>query len=153
MLSILLKAFLITFLGQNKKYYMMLYLQLKKNQTIKSALLVFIPKHAAHEKNTETHGRRPTGQQQTNKKSIFCYWYNAFKLVTNCLQIHCQTMVWFQQPVYIEFYLFVPLEQCSGHVFRFFETCRIQKPDMPRAGRIGAHGGVAGRGRAGLFAN
>ena len=32
-------------------------------------------------------------------------------------------------------------------------TCRVQNPDIPRAGRVGAHGGVAGRGRAGLDAN
>ena len=32
-------------------------------------------------------------------------------------------------------------------------TCRIQNPDIPRAGRVGAHGGVAGRGRAGPDAN
>ena len=31
-----------------------------------------------------------------------------------------------------------------------FCTCRIQNPDIPRAGRVGAaHGGAAGRGRAG----
>ena len=29
------------------------------------------------------------------------------------------------------------------------ETCRIQNPDIPRAGRVGAPGGAAGRGRAG----
>ena len=32
-------------------------------------------------------------------------------------------------------------------------TCRVQNPDIPRAVRVGAHGGVAGRGRAGLDAN
>ena len=32
-------------------------------------------------------------------------------------------------------------------------TCRVQNPDIPRAGRVEAHGGVAGRGRAGLDAN
>ena len=32
-------------------------------------------------------------------------------------------------------------------------TCRVQNPDIPRAGRVGAHDGVAGRSRAGLFAN
>ena len=31
--------------------------------------------------------------------------------------------------------------------------CRVQNPDIPRAGRLAAHGGVAGRGRAGLGAN
>ena len=32
-------------------------------------------------------------------------------------------------------------------------ACRIQNPDIPRAGRVSAHGGAAGRGRAGLGAN
>ena len=32
-------------------------------------------------------------------------------------------------------------------------TCRVQNPDIPQAGRVGVHGGVAGRGRAGLGAN
>ena len=32
-------------------------------------------------------------------------------------------------------------------------TCRVQNPDVPRAGRVEAHGGVAGQGRAGLGAN
>ena len=32
-------------------------------------------------------------------------------------------------------------------------TCRVRNPDIPRAGFVGAHGGVAGRDRAGLFAN
>ena len=32
-------------------------------------------------------------------------------------------------------------------------TCRIQNPDIPRAGRVGAPGGAAGRGRARLGAN
>ena len=27
-------------------------------------------------------------------------------------------------------------------------TCRVQNPGIPWAGRVGAHGGVAGRGRA-----
>ena len=31
-------------------------------------------------------------------------------------------------------------------------TCRIQNPDIQRAGRVGAHGGAAGRGRAEQFA-
>ena len=31
--------------------------------------------------------------------------------------------------------------------------CRIRNPDIPRASLVGAHGGVAGRGRAGLDAN
>ena len=31
-------------------------------------------------------------------------------------------------------------------------TCRVQKPDVPRTCQIGAHGGAAGRGRAGLGA-
>ena len=35
----------------------------------------------------------------------------------------------------------------------FQSTCQVQKPDIPRAGRIRAHGGVAGRGWAGLNAN
>ena len=38
---------------------------------------------------------------------------------------------------------------CSSCAF----TCRIQNPDIARAGRVGARGGVAGRGRAGLDAN
>ena len=29
-------------------------------------------------------------------------------------------------------------------------TCRVQNTDIPRAGRVGVHGGAAGRGRAGL---
>ena len=46
----------------------------------------------------------------------------------------------------------------SGELFRRYvfdalKTCRIQNPDIPRAGRVGAHGEVAGRGRAGLDAN
>ena len=32
-------------------------------------------------------------------------------------------------------------------------TCRIQNPDIPRAGRVGALGGAAGQGRARLGAN
>ena len=32
-------------------------------------------------------------------------------------------------------------------------TCRVQNLDIPLAGRVGAHSGVAGPGRAGLFAN
>ena len=32
-------------------------------------------------------------------------------------------------------------------------TCRVQNPDIPRACRVEMHGGVAGRSRAGLFAN
>ena len=32
-------------------------------------------------------------------------------------------------------------------------TCRIQNPDIPRAGRVGEPGGAAGRGRARLGAN
>ena len=32
-------------------------------------------------------------------------------------------------------------------------TCLVQNPDIPLAGRVGAHGGVAGRGQAGLYAN
>ena len=31
--------------------------------------------------------------------------------------------------------------------------CRVQNPDIPRAGRVGMHGGVAGQSRAVLFAN
>ena len=31
-------------------------------------------------------------------------------------------------------------------------NCRIQNPDIQRAGRVGAHGGAAGRGRAEQFA-
>ena len=38
---------------------------------------------------------------------------------------------------------------CSEH----FQTCRVQNPDIPRAGRVGARGGAAGRGQAGLGAN
>ena len=33
------------------------------------------------------------------------------------------------------------------------EYCRVQNPDIQRAGRVGAHGGAAGRSRAGLDAN
>ena len=32
-------------------------------------------------------------------------------------------------------------------------TCRIQNPDIPRAGRVEAHGRAAGRGWAGLDAD
>ena len=32
-------------------------------------------------------------------------------------------------------------------------TCRVQNPDIPRADRVGAHGGAAERARAGLGAN
>ena len=34
-----------------------------------------------------------------------------------------------------------------------FLTCRTQNPDIPQAGRVGAPGGAAGRGRARLGAN
>ena len=34
-----------------------------------------------------------------------------------------------------------------------FSTRRAQNPDIPRAGRVGAPGGTAGRGRTGLGAN
>ena len=33
------------------------------------------------------------------------------------------------------------------------DTCRVQYPNIPRAGRIGAHGGATGRGRSGLDAD
>ena len=33
------------------------------------------------------------------------------------------------------------------------KTCRFQNPDIPRVGRVGAHGGTTRRGRAGLDAN
>ena len=33
------------------------------------------------------------------------------------------------------------------------QTCRIQNPNIPRAGRVGVHSEVAGRGRSGLDAN
>ena len=33
------------------------------------------------------------------------------------------------------------------------EICQVQNPAIPQAGRVGWHGGVAGRGRAGLYAN
>ena len=32
-------------------------------------------------------------------------------------------------------------------------TCRVQNPNIPRAGRDGAHGGATGRGRSGLDAD
>ena len=32
-------------------------------------------------------------------------------------------------------------------------TCRFQNSHIPRAGHVGAHGGVAKQSRAGLFAN
>ena len=35
----------------------------------------------------------------------------------------------------------------------FRSTCRVQNRDIPRAGRVRAHGGMAWRGRAGLDAN
>ena len=35
----------------------------------------------------------------------------------------------------------------------FTETCRTKNPDIPRAGRVGAPGGAAARGRARLSAN
>ena len=41
----------------------------------------------------------------------------------------------------------------SCHVMSCHVTCRLQNPDIPRAVRVGAHGGVAGRGRAGVNAN
>ena len=40
----------------------------------------------------------------------------------------------------------------SGNAFGT-PTCRVQNPDLPQAGWVGAHGGVAGRGRAGLGTN
>ena len=46
---------------------------------------------------------------------------------------------------------------CPTFIYRHFQTvkstCRIQNPDIPRAGRVGAPGGAAGRGRAKLGAN
>ena len=44
----------------------------------------------------------------------------------------------------------------TGHVFRRLQIaplkieCLVQSPDIPRAIRVGAHGGAAGRRRAGL---
>ena len=32
-------------------------------------------------------------------------------------------------------------------------TCRVQNPDIPRAGLVGAHGGEAGQDQARMFAN
>ena len=43
-------------------------------------------------------------------------------------------------------------EVCTARA-RLQGTCRVQNPDIPRAGRVGTHGGVTGRGRAGLGAN
>ena len=48
---------------------------------------------------------------------------------------------------------------CPGFGFDKYNTISrniyflVQNPDIPQAGRIGAHGRVAGRGRAGLYAN
>ena len=39
------------------------------------------------------------------------------------------------------------------NAFELQETCRMQNPDIPRAGRGGAPGGAAGRSRARLGAN
>ena len=44
------------------------------------------------------------------------------------------------------------LTDCSICLFRPNATCRIQNPDIQRAGRVGAHGGAARRGRAEHFA-
>ena len=42
----------------------------------------------------------------------------------------------------------------NSHLFSLpYETCRVQNPDIPRAGCIWVHGWVAGQGRAGLFCN
>ena len=46
-----------------------------------------------------------------------------------------------------------PNEGCSTTLSPHKITCRIPNPDIPRAGRVGAPGGTAGRGRAGLGAN
>ena len=40
-----------------------------------------------------------------------------------------------------------------GSTNKRIPTCRVQNPDMLRAGQVGAPGGAAGRGRAGLDAN
>ena len=49
-----------------------------------------------------------------------------------------------------------PARGVSGFWIRqviYYVTCRVQNPDIPRAGRVGAHSGVAGRGRAALDTN
>ena len=46
----------------------------------------------------------------------------------------------------------VPLVVYPGFGFDKI-ICLVQNPDIPQAGRVGAHGRVAGRGRAGLYAN
>ena len=40
---------------------------------------------------------------------------------------------------------------CMKRIYR--DTCRVQNADIPRAGRVEAHGRMARRGRAGLDAN
>ena len=41
----------------------------------------------------------------------------------------------------------------SEYIPPLLSTCRIQNLDIPQAGRVGAHGEAAGRGRAGLDAD
>ena len=45
------------------------------------------------------------------------------------------------------------MKKTDATIARISITCRVQNPDIPQAGRVGAHGGVVGQGRAGLFAN
>ena len=47
----------------------------------------------------------------------------------------------------------VALETQQKVTFLAVNTCLVQNPDIPQAGRVGAHGGAAGRSRAGLYAN
>ena len=52
----------------------------------------------------------------------------------------------------VSVYLFFSMQGMSGNLMQM-KTKLAQDPDIPRAGRVGAHCGVAGRGRAGLGAN
>ena len=47
----------------------------------------------------------------------------------------------------------MPFKHFSRSTNKRIPTCRIQNPDIPRAGRVGAPGRAAGRGRARLNAN
>ena len=49
--------------------------------------------------------------------------------------------------------LFISVWATCNLLTACFDTCLVQNPDIPQAGRVGAPGGVAGRDRAGLYAN
>ena len=64
--------------------------------------------------------------------------------------------VWTRSPLFSRLLTNGPTLFCLCKTFSWKKcpgTCPVQKPDIPQAGRVQAHGGVAERGPAGLSAN